>query len=76
VEISLDNRPEGCLIVKDITKVFEDSEKEITNHLINMAKQNEYTRYTSTNMKDWSVSIKEITKGIIDLINFGYLTVE
>ncbi len=55
--------------MKDLTRVFEDSEQEIINHLISMTKQSEYTRYTSTNMKDWSVSIREITKGIIKLIN-------
>jgi signal transduction histidine kinase len=57
--------------VKDVTKVFEDSEKEIIEHLINMAQKGEYTRYVSIDMKDWLVSIRETTRGIINLLKNG-----
>lgn len=53
--------------MKEIKKLFEESEMEITKHIINKAEQGGYTRYTSTNIKDWLLSVREITKGIVKL---------
>lgn len=53
--------------MEKIKKVFKENEEKIITVLIDRAKQGEYTRYTSTRMDDWLVSVKEITRGIIYL---------
>lgn len=51
-----------------IRKIFEENEERIISVLIDRAKQGEYTRYTSTRMEDWLTSVREIARGIIQLI--------
>ncbi|NLI11411.1 hypothetical protein [Pelotomaculum propionicicum] len=53
--------------MKEIKKLFEESESEITKLIIDKAEQGGYTRYTSANIKDWLLSVREITKGIVKL---------
>jgi len=54
--------------VVKIRKIFEENEERIISVLIDMAKQGEYTRYTSTRMEDWLLSVRGIARGIIHLI--------
>lgn len=54
--------------MEKIKKIFKENEERIVTVLIDKAKQGEYTRYTSTRMDDWLVSVREITGGIIRMV--------
>lgn len=51
-----------------IRTLIKQNENKIIEHLIEMAKKGEYTRYTSTRKADWLLSIREINSGIFKLL--------
>ncbi|ACV62417.1 multi-sensor hybrid histidine kinase [Desulfofarcimen acetoxidans DSM 771] len=53
--------------MEKIIEILNKNEENIIAVLINKAKQGEYTRYTSTRMDDWVLSVRGITKGIENL---------